>query len=83
MSAKNKEIIAVLTDKNRTPTEQFWDAKEKMQKEAKILTDCLDGHSRSSMHWRLFLMYGHGFIQDADLEEFSQELREQLLASSK
>jgi len=53
-----------------------------MEKEAKILAHCLDGHSRSSMHWYLCLMYGHGLIQDADLEEFSQELREQILTSS-
>lgn len=83
LNGKNKEIVAVLTDKERTPTKQFWDAKEKMETEAKILARCLDGHSRSSMHWYLCLMYGHGLIQDADLEEFSQELREQILTSSR
>jgi len=80
---KNKDIIGVLTDKNKTPTEQFWDAKEKMEKEARILVDCLDGHSRSKMHWYLFLMHRHGLIQDTDLEEFSEELREQLLTASR
>jgi hypothetical protein len=30
-----------------------------------------------------FLMYRHGLIQDADIQEFSQELREELLASPK
>ena len=83
LGMKNKDIIGVLTDKNKTPTEQFWDAKEKMEKEARILVDCLDGHSRSKMHWYLYLMHRHGLIQDADLEEFSEELREQLLAASR
>ena len=50
LNGKNKEIVAVLTDKERTPTKQFWDAKEKMEKEGKILAYCLDGHSTSSMH---------------------------------
>ena len=83
LNVKNQEIIAVLTDKNKTPTEQFWDAKEKMKEEARILVDCLDGHSRSKMLYYLILMYRHGLIQDVDLEEFSQELREQILASSR
>ena len=80
LSEKNKEIISVLTDKNKTPTEQFWDTKEKMKAEARILVDCLDGHSRSRMHFHLILMYRHGLIQDVDLTEFSEELREHILA---
>jgi hypothetical protein len=80
---KNEEIIAVLTDERKTPTERFWDAKKKMGEEARVLVDCLDGHSRSKMRWYLYLMYGHGLIEDADLEEFSGELREQILESSR
>ncbi len=34
LKKKNKEIIGVLSDENKTPTEQFWDAKEKMKIEA-------------------------------------------------
>jgi hypothetical protein len=80
---RNQEIKGILTDERRTPTEQFWDAKDKMQKEARVLVDCLDGHSRSKMRWYLFLMHRHGLIEDADLQEFSDELREQILASSR
>jgi len=81
LSEKNKEIISILTDKDKTPTEQFWNAKEKMKEEAMVLVDCLDGHSRSKMTWYLFLMYRHGLIHDADLHEFSKDLREHILAS--
>jgi hypothetical protein len=80
---KNKEVIGILTDELKTPRERFWDAKKKMEKEAKILVDCLDGHSRSEMRWYLLLMHRHGLIEDADLEEFSGELREQILESSR
>jgi hypothetical protein len=80
---KNKEIIGILTDRHKTPTEQFWDAKKKMEKEARVLVDCLDGHSRSKMRWYLILMHRHGLIEDADLQEFSDELREDILASSR
>jgi hypothetical protein len=83
LQVKNMEMIGVLTDRNRTPTEQFWDAKEKMDEEAEILVDCLDGHSRSKMHWYLLIMYRHGLINSDDLEEFSEELREQTLEGAK
>lgn len=76
LAGKNKEIVAALSDETRTPTERFWDAKEKMDKEARILGDCLDGHSRSSMHRYLSLMYHYGLINDADLEGFSAGLQE-------
>jgi hypothetical protein len=80
---KNEEIIGILTDEGKTPTERFWDAKKRMKEDSKILIDCLDGHSRSKMDWYLFLMHRHGLIQDADLIEFSETLREELLTRSK
>jgi hypothetical protein len=80
---KNEEIISILTDESKTPTERFWDAKERIKEEAKILVDCLDVHSRSKMPWYLLLMHRHGLIQDSDLGEFSEALREQILASSR
>jgi hypothetical protein len=82
LQGKNAEIISILKDASKTPSERFWDAKEKMKKEAKILVDCLDGHSRSKMRWSLLLMYGHGLIQDSDLGEFSESLKEQILTIS-
>ncbi len=80
---KNEEIIGILTDESKTPTERFWDAMKRMKEEAKILVDCLDGHSRSRMQWYLLLMHRHGLIQDSDLKEFSEALREQILTSSR
>lgn len=65
----------------RTPTSRFWDAKEMIDRDAKRLRDLLDGHSRSKMEWFLFLMYAQGFIGDADLDEFSEELRERIRTS--
>jgi protein-tyrosine phosphatase len=79
----NKQIISVLSDNNKTPTEQFWDAKKKMEEEADTLVDCLDGHSRSKMHMYLLIMYRHGLVNNDDLEEFSKELREQTLEGAK
>jgi hypothetical protein len=83
LQKKNDEIIEILTDESKTPTERFWDAKERMKEEAKILVDCLDGHSRSKMAWYLLLMHRHELIQDYDLKEFSEALREQILTSSR
>lgn len=80
LRVKNEEIVAILTDRDRSPTEQFWNAKEKMSDEARILVDCLDGHSRSKMFRYLLLMYRHGLVGDEDLEEFSAGLRQDILA---
>ncbi len=78
LETRNKELIRILADDGKTPTEQFWDAKEEIDNIAKRLVDLLDGHSRSKMEWFLILMYGHGFIGDDDLKEFSEELRERV-----
>ena len=83
LSKKNKELAAILSDQKRTPTEQFWDVKKKAEDEARILVDRLDGHSRSKMHFYLLLMHRHGLIEDADLAEFSEDIRERTLASSR
>ncbi|MCD6527431.1 MAG: hypothetical protein J7K75_10620 [Desulfuromonas sp.] len=80
LSGKNTEIVAILTDESRTPTEQFWDAKERMETEAQILKDCLDGHSRSSMFTYMLVMFRHKLIVESDLSEFSDELREQIVS---
>jgi hypothetical protein len=76
---KNKEIIGILTEESKTSTVRFWAAKNKMKEEAKVLIDCLDGHSRSKMQRYLLLMHHHGLLQDSDLKEFSEALRGQIL----
>lgn len=82
LAKKNQEIVGILTAENATATELFWKTKERINKESEILVTCLDGHSRSKMTWHLFLMYGHGLVQDADLEAFSEDLREHILKVS-
>lgn len=79
----NDEIAHMLTSEDRTQTEIFWEAKERMDEEAQILRDSLDGHSRSSMTMHLFLMYRHGLVEDADLKEFSEGLRDHILTLSR
>ena len=74
------EIADLLQEDRQSPTERFWNAEKRIKKEAKILRDCLDGYSRSKMHTHLMLMYRHGMIDDADLERFSEELRDRVLA---
>lgn len=78
ISIKNKEIISVLTEKNKTPTEQFWKSKENMNKTSRILSDCFDELSRSEMIQKLLYMYNYGVISKDDLVEFSDELKEKL-----
>jgi hypothetical protein len=75
-------IAAVLTDPSRSATERFWEAKAQIDEEARILVACLDGHSRSSMLWYLVLMYRHGMITASDLGEFTDGVREHVVAAS-
>ena len=75
---KNQEITAILTDRERTPTQQFWDAYEKIREERKTLRACLDDLRRSTMELQMMLMYRTGMLTDSDLEGFSPELRERI-----
>ena len=49
LETKNEEIAAVLLDGTRSSTERFWEAKEKLERQARVLVECLDDHSRSKM----------------------------------
>lgn len=76
LAEQNPTFITILNDDNRTPTEQFWDTLNTMKKQAKILQDCLDGYSKSSMDIHILLMLRHGLMKEQDLNAFSNELRE-------
>jgi len=60
LAERNARIVAVLTDLKKNETERFWDAMEQMEKEARVLQGCLDGHSRSSMQMYILRMIGAG-----------------------
>jgi len=74
----NHKLHQILTDSERTATDQFWDTLEVMKEEKKVLQDCLDGHSRSQMYFSMLLMLRHGMLKKQDLKGFSEELQEQL-----
>jgi hypothetical protein len=78
LKEKNQKLNQILTDNDRTGTEQFWDTFEEMKKEKKVLQDCLDGHSRSKMYISMLLMLRCGMLKENDLKGFSEELQEQL-----
>jgi len=75
LCARNKELISILTRQSNTPTENFWDANERMEEIERTLRVCLDDHRRSRMLWNLVLMYQHQMITDDDLNGFSEEVR--------
>jgi hypothetical protein len=79
LAEQNPQIVALFADGQKSPTEQFWTAEKKINSVARILVDCLDGHSRSKMQMFLFKMYQHRMIGTKDLEEFSAELKERIL----
>jgi len=47
LQVRNRELTAILSDDGKTPTEQFWQTKERMDEEAQVLDQCLGSHSRS------------------------------------
>jgi hypothetical protein len=79
LTAKNQQLVALLGDISKTPTERFWDLEKQHQKTARVLYDCLDGHTRSRMEMYLCLMYRHQMIKAEDLDEFSAPLKERIL----
>lgn len=78
LQEKNQALSEILTDPERSPTDQFWDTFEEMKKKKKVLRDCLDSHSRSNMYFSMCLMLRHGMLKESDLQGFSEELQEQL-----
>ncbi len=72
---RNARIVRILTHPKKNETERFWDALEVMKKEAKILQQCLDGHSRSSMWLFMTAMLRVGMLKKEDLSQFSDELQ--------
>jgi hypothetical protein len=75
---RNAELLAILQDESLTPTEQFWTVQERARKEAKILRECLDGHSRSKMLMFMIVMRRHKMLTDEDLKQFSSELQAEI-----
>ena len=82
LAEKNKEIVAIFMAEGRTPTQRFWDARERIESERRILEACLDRHTRSKMRWYVHLMYGHGMLSDVDLENFTEDLRDDIKRGS-
>ncbi len=80
LNHRNENIAALLTDKEESPTERFWNAKKILKEDSYILTSCLDQYSRSKMTISLSLMIRYGLIEEPDLVVFSDELREHILA---
>jgi len=78
VKTKNHEILGILTSPEKSPTEQFWDTLDVMEKESKVLVDCLDGHSRSNMFMHMSLMCRYGMLTQEDLKCFSEELQESM-----
>ena len=78
LAARNGPIAALLKDPKKNETERFWDAMEEMEKEAKVLRHCLDGHSRSKMWLYMLSMIRAGMMTKDDLTEFSDELQKEL-----
>ncbi|NWK57723.1 multidrug transporter [Verrucomicrobiaceae bacterium N1E253] len=71
----NSELSCIINDDSSTSTENFWTLEERVRKEARILRECLDGHSRSRMLEFILIMYRHKMLTDSDLREFSEELK--------
>lgn len=75
LEERNARIATLLTDPKKNHTERFWDAMDKMEQEARVLRQCLDGHSRSKMWIYMLTMIRAGMLKPEDLAEFSEELQ--------
>jgi hypothetical protein len=71
-------IRRLLDAPGKTETERFWDTYEEMDKEAKTLHWCLDGHSRSKLWLFMLSMRKVWMLKKEDLVGFSTELQNQI-----
>jgi hypothetical protein len=78
LAEQNARIVALLTDPKKNESERFWNAMEVMEREAKILRKCLDGHSRSKMWLFMLSMIQTGMLKKEDMAVFSEELRNEI-----
>ncbi len=74
----NARLAALLADPKKNETERFWEAMQEMEREAKVLRLCLDGHSRSSMQRYMLIMIQAGMLKKEDVGVFSEELQKQI-----
>jgi hypothetical protein len=51
---------------------------EEMEREARVLRECLDGHSRSKMWLYILTMIRAGMLSKEDIEAFSEDLQKQV-----
>ena len=75
---RNVRIARMLTNPEKSETERFWDAMEEMEREATVLQQCLDGHSRSKMWLYILTMIRAGMLRKEDIEVFSEELQKEI-----
>ena len=78
LAGRNTRTAAMLTDPTKTETERFWDAMEAMEREARVLRECLDGHSRSKMWLYMLTMIRAGMLTREDTAVFSEDLQKEV-----
>lgn len=78
LAEQNVRLASLLAEPGKTDTERFWDTFEEMRRQSKILRECLDGYSRSSMWMNMRLMLRVGMLKPEDLAAFSDGLRAEL-----
>lgn len=78
LDRQNRDFVQSLQESGKTPSERFWATRSQIESEAKVLRDCFNRHSRSSMKMSLALMLRHGIVEREDLLDFSDECQEEL-----
>ena len=78
LAERNVRIIELLKRSGKTETDRFWDAMEEMEREAKVLRECLDGHSRSKMWLYMLTMIRAGMLRQEDMTVFSESLQKEV-----
>src|SRR5262245_50598636 len=78
LANRNARLATLLTAPTKSETERFWDAMEEMEREARVLQQCLDGHSRSKMWLYMLTMIRAGMLSRDDTKVFSADLQKEI-----
>jgi NADH:ubiquinone oxidoreductase subunit D len=81
LADRNARVAAILTNSEKNETDRFWLAMEEMEREARVLRQCLDGHSRSKMWLYMLTMIRAGMLRREDLKVYSEELQKEVASA--
>lgn len=76
----NSEYVSILSDSSTSSAKRFWEVEKRIKQDRK-LTGVICEMRRSMMHYNLLSLLDEGAITLSDLDDFSDELKNEIKRS--